>query len=219
MSRESFITKQERIGKIIFSLKVPYPDAHCELIHSNPLQLLIATILSAQCSDKQVNLVTENLFKIYRTARDFAEAPIPDLEKPVSVHNPYSDGDCSICHQHNDRKDPGPIKKHVNDLCLDCHDDFAKIMARKATHEPAKINCVTCHSPHNSRQPHLLVEEPETLCLSCHTAISNLVTNAKVKHDALSVDHKCANCHNPHAANVQHLLTRLPYDQIGRAHV
>jgi endonuclease III len=81
MSRESFITKQERIGKIIFSLKVPYPDAHCELIHSNPLQLLIATILSAQCSDKQVNLVTENLFKLYGTARDFAEAPIPDLEK------------------------------------------------------------------------------------------------------------------------------------------
>jgi predicted CXXCH cytochrome family protein len=138
--------------------------------------------------------------------------PIPDLEKPVSVHNPYSDGDCSICHQNNDRNDPGPIKKHVNDLCLDCHDDFAKIMARKSTHEPAKINCVSCHSPHNSRQPHLLVEEPEALCLSCHTAISNLVTNAKVKHDAVSVDHKCVNCHNPHAANVQHLLTRLPYD-------
>ena len=83
MSLESFIIKQERAGKIITGLKVPYPDAHCELIHSNPLQLLIATILSAQCSDKQVNLVTENLFKLYETARDFAEAPISDLEKQL----------------------------------------------------------------------------------------------------------------------------------------
>ena len=138
--------------------------------------------------------------------------PIPDLEKPVSAHSPYQDGDCSLCHQNKDRNDPGPITKQVNVLCLDCHDDFAKVMARKSSHVPAKVNCVSCHNPHNARQPHLLVMEPETLCLSCHTAISNLVSNAKVKHDALSVDHKCANCHNPHAANVEHLLTRLPFD-------
>ena len=138
--------------------------------------------------------------------------PIPDLQKPVSAHSPYQDGDCSVCHQRKDRNDPGMINKPVNELCLDCHDDFAKVMARKSSHVPAKLNCVSCHNPHNARQPHLLVEESETLCLSCHTAISNLVTNAKVKHDALGVDHKCANCHNPHAANVEHLLTRLPFD-------
>ena len=138
--------------------------------------------------------------------------PIPDLQKPVSAHSPYQDGDCSVCHQRKDRNDPGMIIKPVNELCLDCHDDFARVMARKSSHVPAKLNCVSCHNPHNARQPHLLVEESETLCLSCHTAISNLVTNAKVKHDALGVDHKCANCHNPHAANVEHLLIRLPFD-------
>ena len=138
--------------------------------------------------------------------------PIPDLEKPVSAHSPYQDGDCSLCHQNKDRNDPGPITKQVNLICLDCHDDFAKVMARKSVHEPARVNCVSCHNPHNSKYPHLLVEESETLCLSCHTAISNLVTNARVKHDALSMDAKCVNCHNPHAASVEHLLTRLPYD-------
>ncbi len=138
--------------------------------------------------------------------------PLPDALKPVSAHGPFSDGDCSLCHQRKDPSDPGPITKQVNLLCLDCHDDFAKIMARKSTHEPARVNCVTCHNPHNSKYPHLLVAESETLCLSCHTSISNLVANAQVKHDALSTGAKCVNCHNPHAANVEHLLTRLPYD-------
>ena len=138
--------------------------------------------------------------------------PIPDLQKPVSAHSPYSDGDCSLCHQHKDRENPGPVTKQVNALCLDCHDDFAKVMARKSSHVPAKVNCVSCHNPHNSKYPKLLVEESGALCLSCHTAISNLVTNVKVKHDALTTDAKCVNCHNPHAANVEHLLTRLPFD-------
>ena len=138
--------------------------------------------------------------------------PIPDAEKPVSAHNPYLDGDCSLCHQRKDPKDPGAIIKPVNELCLDCHDDFAKIMARKFSHVAARVNCVSCHNPHNARQPKLLVEESGALCLSCHTAISNLVASAKVKHDALNMNAKCVNCHNPHAANVEHLLTRLPFD-------
>jgi endonuclease III len=57
-----------------------YPDAHCELNFSNPLELLIATILSAQCTDVQVNKVTPTLFKKYCTARDYAEADPIGLE-------------------------------------------------------------------------------------------------------------------------------------------
>ena len=52
-----------------------YPDAHCELDFKTPLQLLIATILSAQCTDKRVNMVTPALFARYRTAADYANAP------------------------------------------------------------------------------------------------------------------------------------------------
>ena len=76
--KESVEVKQARVTKIITHLKQTYPTAHCELNHSNPLELLIATILSAQCTDKQVNLVTADLFKKYRTAKDFSNAPLPD---------------------------------------------------------------------------------------------------------------------------------------------
>lgn len=55
-------------------LRSTYPEAHCELNFSNPLELLVATILSAQCTDRQVNIVTGPLFLKYRTARDYAEA-------------------------------------------------------------------------------------------------------------------------------------------------
>ncbi len=60
-----------------------YPNAHCELDFTNALELLIATILSAQCTDRQVNIVTESLFKKYRTAADFANAPLPELENNI----------------------------------------------------------------------------------------------------------------------------------------
>ncbi len=83
MPRESLQAKRARVAKIISGLQQAYPDAHCELNYSNPLQLLIATILSAQCSDTQVNIVTERLFKKYRTAKDFAEAPLADLEAEI----------------------------------------------------------------------------------------------------------------------------------------
>jgi endonuclease-3 len=60
-----------------------YPNPHCELNYSNPFELLIATILSAQCTDVRVNKVTEQLFKDYPSPQAFAEAPIEDLEEAV----------------------------------------------------------------------------------------------------------------------------------------
>lgn len=83
MARESNQALQARTKKIIAALKKTYPDAHCELNYSNPLELLIATILSAQCTDKRVNIVTEQLFKKYRTATDFAKAEISELEEAI----------------------------------------------------------------------------------------------------------------------------------------
>lgn len=60
-----------------------YPDAHCELDFSNPLELLVATILSAQCTDKRVNIVTKDLFKRCRTVKDFAEISQEELEQII----------------------------------------------------------------------------------------------------------------------------------------
>lgn len=83
MPRETVAAKKERTLKIIAALQRTYPNAHCELIFSNALELLIATILSAQCTDKRVNLVTAELFKKYRSAKDFADADITELETDI----------------------------------------------------------------------------------------------------------------------------------------
>lgn len=72
-----------RINKIIKKLRATYPDAGCELNFKTPFQLLVAAILSAQCTDKRVNELTPSLFKKYGTPKDFAEADLPELEKSV----------------------------------------------------------------------------------------------------------------------------------------
>jgi endonuclease-3 len=83
MPRETNAAKKERTMKIIAALQRTYPTAHCELNFSNPLQLLIATILSAQCTDKRVNIVTAEVFKKYHSAKEFAAADIAELENDI----------------------------------------------------------------------------------------------------------------------------------------
>lgn len=89
MAPESRQAKLARTGKIIAGLQKAYPDAHCELNFSNPLELLVATILSAQCTDKRVNIVTENLFKKYPSVADFARADVSELEQNIKTTGFY----------------------------------------------------------------------------------------------------------------------------------
>jgi len=74
------VRRARRMNRI---LAETYPDAHCELDFANPLELLVATILSAQCTDKRVNAVTPTLFARYRTAADYAAADREELEKII----------------------------------------------------------------------------------------------------------------------------------------
>lgn len=74
---------KNNIKKIIDLLKKQHLDAHCALKHKNPLELLIATILSAQCTDERVNKVTEALFKKYKNAKDYADANLKKFEKDI----------------------------------------------------------------------------------------------------------------------------------------
>ena len=83
MPRESQAARRQRLARIIRLLKKRYPDARCALEHSNPLELLVATILSAQCTDARVNMVTRDLFKKYRSAEDYAKAPQVSLEQDI----------------------------------------------------------------------------------------------------------------------------------------
>ncbi len=77
------MTRTARAAALSARLPDIYPDAHCELDHSNPLELLVATILSAQCTDKRVNIVTKALFARCRTVEDLATIPLPELEELV----------------------------------------------------------------------------------------------------------------------------------------
>jgi endonuclease-3 len=74
---------QSRVAEILAILRQTYPDARCALEFSNPLELLIATILAAQCTDKRVNMVTRTLFRKYRTAADYASADVEELARDV----------------------------------------------------------------------------------------------------------------------------------------
>ncbi len=76
-------SKKLRTLEIIARLRAEYPNAHCELVHSNPFELLIATILSAQCTDARVNIVTADLFRKYRGPQDFAAADQSELERDI----------------------------------------------------------------------------------------------------------------------------------------
>ncbi|HEX5245051.1 MAG TPA: endonuclease III [Tepidisphaeraceae bacterium] len=75
--------RKRRIGPIIDALKKAYPDAKCSLNHRSPLQLIVATILSAQSTDVRVNIVTRDLFKKYKSAKDYADAPPEQLEADI----------------------------------------------------------------------------------------------------------------------------------------
>ena len=85
MPRESQREKAARTKKITAGLHAAYPDAHCELDYTNALELLVATILSAQCTDKRVNMVTKDLFRKYRSAADYAQADLAELENEIKT--------------------------------------------------------------------------------------------------------------------------------------
>jgi len=81
--RESFDELKARTREVIRRLKRAYPGAKCSLNHSNPFELLVATILSAQCTDERVNIVTADLFRKYRKPEDYLKVPPRELEKDI----------------------------------------------------------------------------------------------------------------------------------------
>jgi endonuclease-3 len=83
METKTSLDIKARVLKIIELLEKEYPDAKTALHYSSPLEILIATILSAQCTDKRVNIVTKSLFKKYKTAKDYANVDISELEKDI----------------------------------------------------------------------------------------------------------------------------------------
>lgn len=87
MPRESRKARRERVASILSELASLYPDSRCSLDHENPLQLIVATVLSAQTTDAAVNRVTPALFARFRTAQDFADATQEEMEEHLRTLN------------------------------------------------------------------------------------------------------------------------------------
>lgn len=92
-SQTALVRQARKVNKILGEV---FPDARCELDFKNPLELLVATVLSAQCTDKRVNMVTPNLFKKYPTAEKLASAPRADLEEVIKSTGFYRNKTASI---------------------------------------------------------------------------------------------------------------------------
>lgn len=89
MPKESLENKRKRVLKVIKGLRRAYPDARCALYFRNPLELLIATILSAQCTDKRVNMVTPSLFERFTSVDEFAKADVKEIEEYIKTTGFY----------------------------------------------------------------------------------------------------------------------------------
>ena len=108
MSAATVQERQQRLAQILTMLQDTYPDARCALLFSTPLELLIATILSAQCTDERVNVVTRTLFQKYSTAADYAAADFDELAKDIQSTGFYRQKAQSIqrCCAHTSRPIP-----------------------------------------------------------------------------------------------------------------
>jgi endonuclease III len=110
--------KQERANEIIKKLKKLYPDVHCELDYRNPYELLIATILSAQTTDVQVNRATPSLFKKYMTPKSLSEATINDVIKIIKSTGFYKNKANNIvnCAKQLTEDFNGTVPENIKDL-------------------------------------------------------------------------------------------------------
>jgi endonuclease-3 len=112
------LMKKDKVNKVLSLLKKDYPNPKCALNHKNPLELLIATILSAQCTDKRVNIVTKNLFKKYKTLKDYTNANLKEFEKDIKSTGFYRNkaknilSTCSIL----EKLYKGRVPKDFNEL-------------------------------------------------------------------------------------------------------
>lgn len=116
--RESKAAKRERVTIILDRLSRAYPDAKVGLDYETPLQLLIATILSAQCTDARVNIVTPGLFEKFPTVHDYANAPIEELEDAVRTTGFYKNKarNIQLCCRQLIERHAGDVPETMQDL-------------------------------------------------------------------------------------------------------
>ncbi len=175
------------------------------------LSLMLAALMAATV----VARAEKNPLAVATMVHPDKKLLLPLAVKGASSHQAYDadKNDCSSCHVNKDPKNPGALSNtNISASCIECHDDFKKLITLKYKHKPMEADCTLCHNPHDSMKVKLLVNEPDALCLTCHDPIKDASLNSKVKHDALTTGKKCLNCHNPHASEHEHLLAKPAYE-------
>ncbi len=127
------------------------------------------------------------------------------------LHGPVAAETCTACHLPHGSDHGSILVAEGSGLCLRCHSDMGSRIKKDAgVHEPVKGGCVDCHDPHGADHRLFVTSAQPDLCLDCHDEISDLVDDAEVGHDAVTVDRACLNCHDPHESAHGSLLLNKP---------
>ena len=188
---------KEKAAQIIELLKKEYPEVKCALTYSQPHELLIATRLSAQCTDKRVNIVTPDMFKQFPTIKDFAEADIKTIEEHIKSCGLYKTKAkdisemCKILHeQYNDTvpdtieeliKLPGVGRKTANLICGDLYGKPAYVCDTHVIRLTNRLHLTDSKDAAAVEKQLMKIIPPEESLEFCHRLVwhGRLVCNAR----------------------------------------
>lgn len=204
------MTKKQKATQIIALLKKEYPEVKCALTYSKPHELLIATRLSAQCTDKRVNMVTPDMFRQFPTIKDFAEADIKTIEEHIKSCGLYKTKAkdisemCKILHnEYNDTvpdtieeliKLPGVGRKTANLICGDLYGKPAYVCDTHVIRLTNKLGLTDSKDATNVEKQLIKIIPPEESLNFCHRLVwhGRLVCNArKPQCDKCSLSSLC----------------------------
>lgn len=191
------MTKREKAAKIISFLKEEYPEVKCALTYSKPHELLIATRLSAQCTDKRVNMVTPAMFKRFPTIKDFSEADISEIEdhiKSCGLYKTKAKDISEMCKMlHNEYNDtipdtieeltklPGVGRKTANLICGDLYGKPAYVCDTHVIRLTNRLGLAESKDAFNVEKQLIKIIPPEESLNFCHRLVwhGRLVCNAR----------------------------------------
>lgn len=191
------MTKKEKAKKIIELLKISYPDVRCALIYEKPHELLIATRLSAQCTDKRVNLVTPALFERFPSVDAFAEAQVTEIESYIhscGLYKTKAQDISEMCQILRDQyggvvpdtieeltKLPGVGRKTANLICGDLYGKPALVCDTHVIRLTNRLGLTDSRDAHKVEKQLAAIVPPEDGLLMCHRLVwhGRLVCNAR----------------------------------------
>ncbi|MFV1951834.1 MAG: cytochrome c3 family protein [Nitrospinota bacterium] len=199
------------IGKIVHA---PVQNGNCMICHdphtSNDEALLVKKrgAICAQCHTMKGKkfIDAHNGYPVIGTDCLSCHNPHSSDNRNLlrsSLHTPFADGKCTVCHNSPTSRDPVRLSKGGEDTCLACHNGIAEKFDKLYSHlygEKENV-CLNCHNPHASDAGHLLGGREERVCLKCHEDTMRRMTTPEYRGNNHPDIERCSNCHEPHGSN------------------